>query len=238
MRTNLNERVAVITGATGVLGQSAAQQLAELGVRLALLSSSGEKLEQMAQVLELKEEQTLLLAVDLRQAQEVHNTAHAIQARYGRMDIVLHLVGGWTGGKSVMESNRADFTWMIDQHLWTTLNVVQAFTPHLVTNGWGRIIAVSSPAATQPPARMSAYATGKAAQETLLLSLAQELKGSGVTANILQVKTIDTKREKIHIPSPDNTGWSTPEEIMAAVVYLCSEEAGAVNGARLALFGG
>jgi NAD(P)-dependent dehydrogenase (short-subunit alcohol dehydrogenase family) len=106
-----------------------------------------------------------------------------------------------------------------------------------MANGWGRIIAVSSPLASRPAAKMSPYIIAKAAQEALLLTLAQEIKGSGVTANLLQVRTIDVKGEKVSKPTPENAAWSTLPEIMAAVMYLCSEEAGSVNGARIPLYG-
>ena len=70
-----------------------------------------------------------------------------------------------------------------------------------------------------------------------MLTLSQELKGTGVTANLLQAKTIDMKREKVSAPSNDNSTWTTPEELSAAILYLLSEEAGTVNGAKIPLFG-
>ena len=237
MNTDLSERVIIVSGATGGLGQEAVRQFASLGARLALLSSSGEKLEQMALALKLPSERTLLLAGDLRDASAVQTTAQAVQARFGRADVLLHLVGGWTGGTSLAELPADELSQMISQHVWTTFYLVQAFTPQMAANGWGRVIVVSSPVVTHPLAKMAAYAAGKAAQEALILTLAQELKGSGVTANILQVRTIDVKHEKVASPKPQNANWSTPEEIMASVMYLCSDEAGMVNGARLPLFG-
>jgi NAD(P)-dependent dehydrogenase (short-subunit alcohol dehydrogenase family) len=78
---------------------------------------------------------------------------------------------------------------------------------------------------------------GKAAQEALTLAIAKESAGSGVTANILQVRTIDADRERDRNPSGKNASWTTPEEITAAILYLCSDEAGVVNGARIPLYG-
>ncbi len=68
-------------------------------------------------------------------------------------------------------------------------------------------------------------------------TLSQELKGTGVTANLLQAKTIDMKREKVSAPTADNSTWTTPEELTAAILYLLSDEAGTVNGAKIPLFG-
>jgi NAD(P)-dependent dehydrogenase (short-subunit alcohol dehydrogenase family) len=89
------------------------------------------------------------------------------------------------------------------------------------------VIAVTSPSATNPPAKSGAYAIGKAAQETLLLALADEFKGTDVTANVIQVSYIDIK----------NKGKGTsPDEIIAAMLYLFSDEAVKVNGMRLPLY--
>jgi 3-oxoacyl-[acyl-carrier protein] reductase len=114
---------------------------------------------------------------------------------------------------------------------------VQAFVPYLVRNKWGRVVMITSPYAARPNAKGGPYAIGKAGQEALMLTLAQELKGSGVTTNLLQAKSIDAKREKVSSPSPDNASWTTPEELTAAILYLLTDEAGTVNGAKMPLYG-
>jgi NAD(P)-dependent dehydrogenase (short-subunit alcohol dehydrogenase family) len=126
---------------------------------------------------------------------------------------------------------------MLQQHLWTTFHVVQAFVPHLVANRWGRVIVVSSPHASNPAAHDAPYAIGKTAQEALVLTLAQELRGSGVTANLLLVRAIDTEHARDRDSTPQAVSLTTPEEVAAAIVYLCSADAGVVNGARIPLYG-
>ncbi len=126
---------------------------------------------------------------------------------------------------------------MLHQHLWTTFYLAQAFVPRLVSNGWGRIIVVSHPNVSTPPANVTPYTIGKSAQEALMLTLAAELKDTGVTANILRVRTIDVKHERDREKTPKNASWTTPEEICAAILYLCSDEAGMVNGAMIPLYG-
>ncbi|HEX9068374.1 MAG TPA: SDR family oxidoreductase, partial [Ktedonobacterales bacterium] len=82
------------------------------------------------------------------------------------------------------------------------------------------------------------YVFAKAAEETMVLTLAHELQGTGVTANVVQVRTIDVRHERETAPTPKNASWTTPEEIAAAMCYLCSDEAGVISGARIPLFGG
>jgi NAD(P)-dependent dehydrogenase (short-subunit alcohol dehydrogenase family) len=234
---SVENRVVVITGATGGLGRVVAARMAAEGARLALLGTSAERLEGLAATLPAAAERLLLRAVDLRDGAATTAAAEAVIARWGRAEIVLHLVGGWAGGDPVTSVRPETVDSMLQQHLWTTLRVMQAFTPHLLANGWGRIIAVSSPFAARPQAKGAAYAVGKAAQEALFLTLAQETQDTGVTANLLLARTIDAQHERARERTAKNAAWTTPEEITAAILYLCSDEAGAVNGARLPLYG-
>lgn len=233
----LQDRVAVITGATGGLGRVLARRLADEGARLALVSSQSGDLQSLADELRLPEGRCLVHVADLADPAGARAAAEAVIARYGRVDILAHLVGGWVGGKTVAQMPAEDMATMLRQHLWTTFHVAQAFVPHLVANGWGRIVAVSSPAATRPAARGAAYAVGKAAQEVLLLTLAQELAPSGVTANLVVVRAIDVEHRRDRERKAEFATWATPEEIASAIVYLCSDAAALVNGARIPLYG-
>ncbi|MFU8771060.1 MAG: SDR family NAD(P)-dependent oxidoreductase [Anaerolineales bacterium] len=234
---DLNERVFVITGATGGLGRVVAQSLAEIGARLVLVSSSTEKLVALKKELNLAQDRTLSIAVDLSQPQAAQSVLDTVVKRFGRVDVLLHFVGGWIGGKLVPEVSLEDVSTMLQQHLWTTFYLAQAFSPHMSANGWGRMIIVSSPSAAAPPAKGAPYAIGKSAQEALMLTLAEEYKGTGVTANVLRVRSIDVKHERDTQPSPKTVSWTTPQEIVAAILYLCSDEAGVINGARIPLYG-
>ena len=126
---------------------------------------------------------------------------------------------------------------MLQQHVWTTFYLAQAFVPHLVANRWGRFLVISSPRALSPRGNNAAYAIGKAGEEVLTLSLAQELKDTGVTANVILVRSIDVEHRRDRDPTSENASWTTPEEIASAVMYLCTDEARMVNGARIPLYG-
>jgi len=234
----LEGRVGVITGATGRLGRVVARAFGEQGARLALLSIDQAKLDSLVRDLNLPAGRALAHAADLRDPAAVQAAAQVVIGQFGRADILLHLVGGWTGGKELASAGADELKAMLDQHVWTTFHLLGAFIPHLAANRRGRVVVVSSPVATRPPAKMGVYAAAKAAEEALVLALAQEAKDKGVTANILHVRTIDVEHKREKEPSPSNAAWTTPEEIAAAMLYLCSDEAAPVNGARLPLVGG
>lgn len=233
----LEGRVAVITGATGGLGRVVAKFMAERGARLALFSSTQKHLDALVADLELAQDRYLTGELDLTSPPAANQALDAVLAKFQRADILLHLVGGWAGGKPVVELDIDDVGRMLDQHLWTTLYLARAFVPHLTSNGWGRIIVISSPTASRPAAERAPYAVGKAAQEALLLTLAQELKDTGVTANAIVVNTIDVEHARDRGDNQKTGLWTEPEEIAAAILYLVSDEARVVNGARIPLYG-
>jgi NAD(P)-dependent dehydrogenase (short-subunit alcohol dehydrogenase family) len=235
---SLSERVAVITGATGILGQQITRQLANLGVRLALLDHSTKRLDQLQASLALPEDRLLAVNIDLLSVIEVQKAAQATLEKFGQVDFLLHLVGGWTGGKTLVEIEPEEISYMLNQHLWTTFHVTKAFIPGLIRSDQGRIICISSPYASVPSAGGSAYAVGKSAQEALILSLARELAGTHVTANLLLVKKIDKQEAKLHSPSAENINWTTPSEISNAILFLLSDKSSMITGAKIPLHRG
>ena len=234
---DLKDRVAIITGASGGLGKVVAQQFAENGARLALLDRNPDRLKQFVSDIELTEDRYLLNAADLNEPEAAKAAAKDVIEKFGRADILLNLVGGFIGGAKVVDLSREDLANMLQQHVWTTFDLAQAFVPHLIANGWGRILVISSPRAFDPRGNSAAYAVGKSGEEVLTLSLAQELKDTGVTANVILVRSIDVEHRRDREPTPENASWTTPEEIAAAIMYLCSDEARMVNGARIPLHG-
>ena len=220
-------KVIVITGATGGLGIATAQAFAERGHSLVLLDRHQQRLNTLREDLRLPEDRLLIAALDLQDRDAIRALAESVSVKFGGAHALIHLVGGWLGGKTLVESSVEDLDSMLRQHVWSTFHLFQAFIPQLVKHGWGRVLTVSPSTVSNPPARRGPYLAAKAAQENLILTLIAELKEQGVTANILQVRAIDEERK--------GTG-TTPEEIVAAMLYLFSEEAAKVNGARIPLY--
>ncbi len=223
----MNARTIVITGATGVLGNHVAKTFAAQGHSLALLDNNTEKLDSLVRDLNLPKERLYAQTVDLLDAASVHASAEAVTAHFGAVHALIHLVGGWTGGRTIQDSSVDELTSMLNQHAWTTFHLFQAYVPHLIAAGWGRVITLSLPLTVHPAPKLGAHSAGKAAQESLVMTLAEETREQGITANVIHVNSIDTK----------GTGKGTsPAEIMSAILYLCSEEAGQVTGARLPVY--
>lgn len=223
----MNEKTIVITGATGALGSLAAKTFASHGHNLALLDYDQTKLDSLVRDLNLPADRLLAQTVDLLDAQTLQDSAGAVLSKFGGVHALFHLVGGWVGGKTFADTPHDDLEFMLNQHVRTTFNLFKAFEEPLTKSGWGRVIIVSASTVPNPPGKSGVYTAAKAAQENMVLSLAAELKEARVTANIIHVRAIDV----------ENKGkGTTPAEIVAAMEYLFSEEAGKVSGARIPLY--
>ena len=230
-------RVVLVTGATGPLGRVVAARFRDEGARLALVGRDAERIDALGADLGLEPGSWLPVTGELADGAAARKIAAAVEARFGRIDVLLHLVGGWAGGTAVVDLDPDEVRSMLDQHLWTTLHVIQAVVPGMVARGSGRVLAVSSPLASNPGAKGASYAMAKAAEEVLLRSLARETSATGVTANLVIVRAIDTRHEREAEPSSKNASWTTPEEIADALAFLASPAAAAITGARIPLDG-
>jgi NAD(P)-dependent dehydrogenase (short-subunit alcohol dehydrogenase family) len=231
------ERVVCISGATGGLGRAAVRAFAADGHRVGLLGTSAARLQDVATDLGLADDGWAPGVGDLRDRASAHAAITAVADRLGPIDILVHLVGGWTGGTPLAELDPATLDDMLGQHVWSTFHVAGAVVPPMVERGWGRIVAITAAATIEPTAKSSAYLAAKAAQETMLRGLAREVASAGVTVNVLAVKAIDEEHRREREPSAKTASWTTPEEIVAAIRFLCSDEAAAITGARIPLSG-
>jgi NAD(P)-dependent dehydrogenase (short-subunit alcohol dehydrogenase family) len=234
---SLADRVVLVTGATGGLGAVVVRTFAEAGSSLGLVGTDGDRLAEAASRAGLADDRWAPGVGDLTDPGAAAAVVAAVVQRLGRVDALLHLVGGYAAGGPIAAFNDDDLRAMLDQHLWSTLNVARAVVPRMVERGWGRVVAVSASTAVTTPPNLGAYSVAKAAEETLLRTLAREVAGDGITVNVIAVRKIDVDHEREANPSPKNAAWTTPEEIAATMRFLCSDDAAAITGARIALDG-
>jgi len=234
----LKDKVVAITGAAGGLGPTVARAFHAADAVLALAGRDNEKLVRLLDSLGAPRERRMATAVDLIEESATRTWADSIISAFGRVDIVVHLVGGYKGGTSISDISTADWDSLRSSLVTTTLNVVRAFARPLSANGWGRFLAVTSPRAQTPTAKSALYAMAKSASDALVLALAAELAGTGATANLIAADSIEPEAEHERVAPKKAYGKSTPAgEIAAAMLFLCSDEAATINGVRLPILG-
>ncbi|HVY78339.1 MAG TPA: SDR family oxidoreductase [Solirubrobacterales bacterium] len=231
----LDGRVIAIAGVSGGLGPVVAETLAGEGATIAGADVSQEKADEVGAGLGLPAERWDGRAVDLLDEEAARSWCAALLERFGRVDALLHLVGGWRGGEPLASAPLADWELLHDLLIRTVQHTSRAFHEALLGSEHGRFVLVSSKQAQEPTNTNAAYAAAKAAAEAWTLALADGFEGSSATANIIVVDAILTQRMREESPGEDFPTFTPTEDIAAAIAFLCSDRAKKMNGQRFPL---
>ncbi len=197
---SLAGRVVAIAGASGNLGPTVVGRLASSGAVLALGGRDDAPLKTLAHELGIEADTA---SVDLLDDESTSAWAGGVAERRGRVDALVHLVGGWRGGHPIEEAPLDDWDFLHGLLIRTVQHATRAFTPHLLASGRGRFVIVSSGQAQAPTHTNAAYAAAKAAAETWTLALADRFRGTGATANVIVVGAIVTPAMREESPDKD-----------------------------------
>jgi NAD(P)-dependent dehydrogenase (short-subunit alcohol dehydrogenase family) len=233
--SNLDDRVIAIAGVAGGLGPVVAERLAEAGATVAGADVSQERTDEVGAGLGLPPERWDGRAVDLLDEAATRDWCAGLLERFGRVDALLHLVGGWRGGQPLHEEPLADWDLLHDLLIRTVQHTTRAFHDALLAGERGRFVLVSARQAQAPSNTNAAYAAAKAAAEAWTLALADGFEGTAATANIVVVDAILTPRMREESPGEDFPTFTPAEHIAEAVAFLCSEAAEKMNGQRFPL---
>jgi NAD(P)-dependent dehydrogenase (short-subunit alcohol dehydrogenase family) len=233
--TDLEGRVIAIAGAGGGLGPVVAQRLADAGASLSLADRSQESADGVAEDLGLPDDRVDPRAVDLLDEAAANDWAASTEKKFGRVDGLLHLVGGYRGGEPIHSFDLADYELLHDLLVRTLQFATRAFHPALTKSEHGRFVLVSAAAAQDPEDTNAAYASAKAAAEAWTLALADSFEATAATANIIVVNAIETPRIREESPGEDRPSFTPAEDLAEAIAFLCSDSAARMNGQRLAL---
>jgi NAD(P)-dependent dehydrogenase (short-subunit alcohol dehydrogenase family) len=232
---NLEGRVIAIAGVGGGLGPAVATRLAEAGAIVAGANRTQADVDAVGEELGLSADQWDGRAVDLTDEDAVGAWRDALVERFGRVDGLAHLVGGWRGGQPLHEESLEDWDLLEKVLIRTVQLTTRAFHDQLAASEQGRFVLVSAKQAQKPSNGNAAYASAKAAAEAWTLAFADGFGPGGATANIIVVDAILTPRMREENPGKEFPTFTPTEHIADAIAWLCSDSAAEMNGARLAL---
>jgi NAD(P)-dependent dehydrogenase (short-subunit alcohol dehydrogenase family) len=230
-------KTAIITGGTGGLGRALVPRLIAQDYRLGVTYLIPEEAEALESQLAPDPEQVFLRRVDSSDPDALKTFVDDCAARFETIDALVALVGGWAGGKDIEDTDDLRFERMLDLNLRSAFYAVRAVLPLLRKNGSGRVITVGSRAAIDNPSGQAAFNLAKAGVVSLTKSLANELRGTSITANALLPSVIDTPATREAMPYADYVDWPTPDEIASVVEFMLSDEAAVMNGATVPVYG-
>ncbi len=226
----MNDRIVVITGATGGLGQTVTRRWLEAGAKVVAVGSRPESLDALG-----GHERLATMAADLARAEGALDVVRFARGAFGAPDTLLHLAGGFAMGPTEDEGAVAIWQRMMRVNVETALHAYRAVIPAMRERGGGSIVGISSRAARSPGAQIGAYAASKAALEALSRSLAEELRPDQIRVNLIATSTIDTPANRAAMGG--SSKWVTPDQLADAALFLASDAASAITGTVMDVFG-
>jgi NAD(P)-dependent dehydrogenase (short-subunit alcohol dehydrogenase family) len=229
--------VVIITGAVGNLGAATARAFQLAGQRTVLVDRSQEKLHAAFSGVADSAEHLLAGGVDLSEPKSLAKLVDDTLSRFGRIDALVHTVGAWRGGKLVYEDDLANWDFLFNVNLRTTLLCCRAVIPQMLKQGRGKIINIASRDGLKGSAGYAAYSASKSAVLRLTEALADEVKAFNINVNCLLPSTIDTAQNRAAQPDADFSKWVEPSAIADVILFLASEASRAINGSSIPVFG-
>jgi NAD(P)-dependent dehydrogenase (short-subunit alcohol dehydrogenase family) len=222
-------RVFLITGANGGLGRAVTRAFLGDGAAVAGVYRSGQTASEDARFHEYR--------ADVADGAQATAAVQKVAADFGRLDGLIHLVGGFEGGAPVDETPDQRWHNMIEVNLNAAFYTMRAALKTMRTAKSGRIVAVGSRTGLEPAAGLAAYGASKAALIALVRTIALEVRDSGITANVVLPSVIDTPANRAAMPAADYARWVSPDAIARLIVFLASDAAADVSGAAIPIYG-
>ena len=231
--SDVSGKVVVVTGAAGALGSVASKMFFDKGAGLALLDRNVDLLFSQWQNVE----QVMCLKTDLIQASSVESSVSRIVERFGRIDALVNIAGGFSMGPPIHEA--AEETWddMLDLNAKSVFLMSRAVIPVMRMQEKGCVVNISAKTALKGGAGIAPYIISKSAVVKLTECLAEENKEEGINVNCILPSIIDTPANRKDMPDADFSRWVSPEAIADVILFLVSRESRAVHGASIPVYG-
>ena len=243
--SDLNGKVALVTGGTGGIGAAICLKLAEQGAKVATNYRNKEKAEAWQKECKDKGFDIAIYQVDVTDNEGCQKMINDIESDLGPIDILVNNAG-ITKDTTLRKMTKDKWDAVIDINLNGMFNVTQPVISGMTERGWGRIVNIASINGQKGQIGQTNYTTTKAGMHGFTMSLAQEVARKGVTVNTVSPGYIATEmvmavpediRNQIIAGIPVNR-LGTSEEVAAMVTFLCSDEAGFTTGADFSMNGG
>lgn len=230
-------RVVIITGATGGLGPAVVRRFAASGERLVLTGLHQADLDKLVATEQLADVGVVTVAADLTQPDGAEQVVAAAVEQFGRVDLLVHVTGGFAGGQPVAESDWRTWRFMLDLNLSAAYGMARAVLPQMLRQGVGKLVFVSSRVGVQPVPTLAAYSVSKSGLDTLVEVLAAENRMHNINVNAVAPSVIDTPTNRASNPEADYSTWVSPASLAQIIFFLCSAAADNIHGAIIPVYG-
>ncbi len=232
----LNNRVAIVTGGTGSLGNGVLSVFLREGAKVLCTYVERRQLEYSKDLKEEYGDKLIFSKADVIRSKDMKKVVERAAKKFGRVDILINIVGGFARA-NITDTDEAIWNKMMDVNLNSAFISSKAVLPQMIKQKSGRIINIGARPALKGVSKMSAYGASKAAVLNLTESLADELKEYNINVNAIIPGTIDTPRNRKDMPRAKFSNWVKPKEIAEVISFLCSDEGSKISGAILPVYG-
>jgi NAD(P)-dependent dehydrogenase (short-subunit alcohol dehydrogenase family) len=223
----------LLTGGTGGLGMGVTPAVLAQGAEVTIPYYHSQEVERLKAFVSPEDFAKIqFIPANLTDEGSVSNVINRMET----VDVLIHLVGGFAMGKT-HEYSFADWKRDFDLNLNTTFLVCKHSLAKMLQTGYGRIVTVASRAAVQPSGQMAAYCASKAGVVALTQAIADETKGTNITANVVLPSIIDTPTNREIMGVENAPQWVKPESLAQVICFLASEAAQDVRGAAIPVYG-
>ena len=223
-------KVALVTGANGGLGTHVTKAVLDEGFTVVGLAP---RIQQS----DFGHPNFIALPAALTSLEAAKKAVDTVIARFVKIDVLAHLVGGFAGGQTVAATDDATWQRMFDANLNSAFHILRAVIPEMRKAGGGRIITIGSRAAEDPGPKVGAYSASKAALVSLMKTVARENNDAGITANVILPGTMDTPTNRKDMPGADVSQWVQPASVASLIVWLAGDAGKDVTGAAIPVYG-
>jgi NAD(P)-dependent dehydrogenase (short-subunit alcohol dehydrogenase family) len=230
MERNLAGQVVLVTGANGGLGTFVSKSLLAAGATVVGIARS-------IAAGEAHDSHFYPVSADLTDPEETRNLIVRLAAQFQKIDVLVHVMGGFAGGATVAQTDDATWQKMMDLNVNAAFYVLRSVVPVMREAGYGRIIAIGSRQAVQPAAGVGAYSASKAALVSLVQTVALENKDKNIRANVILPGTMDTPANRAAMPKANFEKWVKPARVAELVILLASDAGGDITGTAIPVYG-
>ena len=226
-------QVVIVAGGTGALGSAVARAFIQEGASVAVTYRTPREYDDLESSLSTDRARLRGHQVDVTSEAAMSRLAAAVDAEFNRLDVLVNAAGGYSGGPKLWELDSAVLERMLDLNLRSAFVTSRSVMPILLRQGRGCIVNVAAKAAVDQPGGAGAYVASKAAALAMMHSLAMDLKGTAIRVNSVLPSTIDTAANRRDMPRANFATWTKPEDIARVILFLCTEDARALNGTAI-----
>lgn len=237
MPERFQRKVVLVAGGTGGLGQAVSLAFLAEGATVAVTSRDHSKLEPLLSAAGAKAASIHGFAADATSDSAATELITSVISQFGRMDILVNTIGGYSGGAPLWETGPETLERMLSLNLRSVYTLLRATIPPMLARGEGAIVNVIAKAAVDHGGGAGAYAASKAGALAMTDSAAADLLGTGIRLNAVLPSIIDTEANRRAMPDANFSKWPKPDEIARVILFLASDDARVIHGAAIPVYG-